>query len=290
MLNPWLIFVVILVTGATYLGIELRCPGTTDCPATLQQALRDGLTLAGISVGLLCAAAAIWIVHWQSNEGLRAARARRAKISRALRAEMPEHLRRLETYAKECIRICTRVIDEAKAEREREENAELPFGRNRLTCPSLYPRTLVRLHQPAEDLEPSLAEQVAELLGCYEAQRTRIEHLVQTYNEPMLTGVPAIEEHHAELPLRSTIELYLRSTRLFPFASRRQSEAVEPLEMDYATVNLALIQLGIFERLSPYGRERLLARFGVETECRRMLLAPTTRKRTPAAITWFFTR
>ena len=289
-LNPWLIFALTLVAGGISLGIDLRCEGVSDCPAALQQTLQDGMTLLGLGVALLCAAGAVWVVHWHSNEGLRAARASRARLSRALRAEMPEHLRRLESYAKECIGICSSVIEEAKAERQREEKPPLPFARQPLRCPSLDARSLGRLSQPAGDIESGLARAIAELLDCYEAQHGRMEDLVRICNEPNTVGVPVLEEHHAEIPLRATIELYLRSTRAFPFAET-QTAPVEPLEMDYATVDLALIQLGVAERLTAYGRERLLARFGLQAECRRSLIAPSTsRKRNPAAIIWFFTR
>jgi hypothetical protein len=91
---------------------------------------------------------------------------------------------------------------------------------------------------------------------------------VRTFNEPEHVADAGLEEHHAELPLRATIELYLRSTRLFPFA-RRQADLVDPLKIDYAEINIALIELGVSEWLSPYGRERLLARFGVPGQCRR---------------------
>ena len=263
MTNPWMIFVITLIGGAAFLGIDSLCKGTTSCPATLLETLLGSwYALFGFIAALLVAVGAILLVHRQSHEAQKTAKTRRIRGSRAFRAEMIEHLSRLETYAKDSFEICARALDEAKRDSEEEYWVHL-----RVACPELKPRTEQRLRHPALDIEPDLAEPMNELVRCYDGQRERLAGLVDLLNQKP-NPERVIEEHHAEPPLLATLELYLRSTRLFPFA-RHQSDLIEPLEMDYAAVSVVLIECGIAGRLSPEGRERLLSRFGVSAEDRR---------------------
>ncbi len=263
MTNPWMIFVLTLLVGGALLGIDSVCESVAACPAALMETLLGNwYALLGVIAAMLAAIAAILLIRWHSKEAQRTVKTRKVRGSRAFRAEMVEHLSRLESYAKDSFDVCVRALDEIKRNGEGEH-----WVRARVACPELSARTAQRLRQPVLDMEPGLAEPIDELLRCYDGQRGRLAGLVELLNQPAAED-RMVEEHHAEPPLIATIELYLRSTRLFPFA-RHQSDLIEPLELDYAAVSVVLIERGISDRLSPEGRERLLSRFGVSAEDRR---------------------
>ena len=126
-----------------------------------------------------------------------------------------------------------------------------PKRRDEVPCPELEKDVLLRLQNLVELLDGDNADQVVDLMSCYQVQHARLSDVLASLNYPE-RGLPRgliLTRDNFEFTLSSTVELHLRAAGMFNFA-RRIDDSIAPPPFTKDVVQNALRLLGVEEWLS----------------------------------------
>jgi hypothetical protein len=209
--------------------------------------------VAGL-LALIAGVITVAAIFRQTKSHEREARERRERLVRAYRASLSDDLAAIARYAK----------DSGLATYEMLKLPSRPLDLPALETPSLDPSVLEHLRMLIENHDPRSGEILADLIGCYQIQQSRLAAEVNLYNPPSMRAIKALSDPasgasihwNVVFTVSKTVELYLRSTQLFKYA-RREVRAIAPPLFDEKSVNTALLQIGLFDALDQAEKKRV---------------------------------
>jgi hypothetical protein len=188
-------------------------------------------TLVSGIIALVAAGITAWFMFYQTKEGRRGVQEQidtqaarwaeeRERKQLAAQAMLPADLSTICSYAEDCAIISTNAMHHIKS------RCPDPFPDE---CPELPERVFANLQVLIEHLDTQQAKIVADLIACYQIQRSRLDERVKNLQAPTRGVVTAITtENNVEFTLIRTIELHARASYLFQFARREVTRIDHP--------------------------------------------------------------
>ncbi len=215
-------------------------------------------TLIGALLALLAGAGAVWAIWRQTRAQMRETRDRRLRLARSFRAVMPEDLKIIITYTRRSAAVQAFILRFIQAE----DRGNVHGERDQKAYPELPERTLDNLRHLVENLNDTDCDYVADLIGCYQIQNSRLAQLVEDFNNPSrLERTNPTTEDWVVITIRSTVELHLLAAQMLPFA-RRQITSIRPPDFGTQAVHNAFIALELDQVLSPHAQNRIIRELG----------------------------
>lgn len=205
--------------------------------------VRTGVILLGVIVAIVVP---LFIYRRQANE--RTDDLRRQRL--AARAILALDLSRIMQYA----------IQSANAAKLGDQiNSGESADRIEVECPELDIEIVVRLQRLAELLSGVNADQVVELMQCYQIQHARLNGVLTTLNSPdqAYPRSTVLTTFSFQETLMKTVDLYIRCERMFPFA-RREQENIEAPPFSEDETNRVFFFLDLDSWLTGPSRDRII--------------------------------
>lgn len=211
--------------------------------------LREWQFLVASMIVLLAGAITVRAINRQIKQRQFEVADGRQRLLRTLRANLPDDLDRLSAYARRSADAAREaVIFLTRKEEGREDQA--PKRRKRPTLPAHVLRNLKGL---IENLDPDNADQLADLLECYHLQHARVVSAINNFRQLKMNGIEVPRDINFNPVFKHTLELYLRTKDILPFA-RGETEKIV-ISFGPPQVLAALRELNIESVISPEARE-----------------------------------
>jgi low affinity Fe/Cu permease len=217
-------------------------------------------TLIGAVVALFAALMTIQVIRQQissadarsreqaQEQKIRVEDSRRRK-SLAARALLPVDLSEAISYAEDCSRLITEAIGVFHS------LSSPPVG---LACPALPERIISNMQELIEHLPDSDAQALADMMGCYQVQRSRISGEFNEWNRGPTTGrMKVYTLNNIEFLMLETIKLHLLAENIFEFA-RRKVDTIPSPEIDMVSIARCIRRLDMEDVLSTGFQETLV--------------------------------
>ena len=218
--------------------------------------LKDWQFLVGVLIAALVSMMFVRAINNQSKQQHLENEDRRERLARAFRASMPEDLHAVCSYTRRSADVAREGVLFISAEEEGQRTASLKGKLNRLRCPIVPSYVLANLRALVEHLDPSSAEQVADLLGCYYTQHIRLSGALENFDRSNSSAITVSRSVNFNPVFKDTLELYLRAKAMVDFA-RRETEEIST-KFSASDVLHALRELDIDQVVSPEAREHCI--------------------------------
>jgi hypothetical protein len=139
---------------------------------------------------------------------------------------------------------------------ERPQVGPVNARKKRLRCPTLPGNVLTNIRDLILNLDDNSAEKLAELLACYHIQRHRLADALQGLEPTSIGTVGASRSMNFNPVFKSTLELYLRTMNMLPFA-RGETERI-PETFEGSEILHGMKALNIDGVMSPEARQHCL--------------------------------
>ena len=223
--------------------------------------LKEWQFLSGTLVALVAAALTVNAINRQIRLQRLEADDRRRRLVRALRASMPEDLNGICSYTRRSAEVGREALLVIGAQEEGQGTRG-----HKLRCPTLPAYVLLNLKALTENLDHANAEQVADLLGCYYAQRARLISALENFDRSNSGTVSISRDVNLNSVFKNTLELYLRAEGMLKFAKGEVENITGAF--DNNDVLNALKRLNLDHVLSPEAREYCLKFLSVKIRAR----------------------
>jgi hypothetical protein len=223
---------------------------------TLFAWLKEWQFLVGVLIAAFASVIVVKAINNQSQQQRLEIEERRGRLARAFRASMPEDLHAICSYAHRSADVVREGLLVISAEEEGQRTVSPRGKSNRLRCPIVPSYVLGNLKALVEHLEPSSAEQVADLLGCYYTQHIRLTGALGNFDRSNASAITVSRSVNFNPVFKDTLELYLRAKAMVDFA-RRETEEIST-KFSASDVLHALRELNIDQVVSPEAREHCI--------------------------------
>jgi hypothetical protein len=177
------------------------------------------------------------------------------RLVRALRGSMPDDLEAICSYARRSAEVARQAVLLADKE-DKPQVGSVKARKKRLRCPNLPGNVLANIKELIVRLDHDSAEKFAELLACYHIQRHRLADALQGLEPTSIGTVGASRSMNFNPVFKSTLELYLRTMNILPFA-RGETESI-PETFDGSEILYGMKALNIDNVMSPEARQHCL--------------------------------
>jgi hypothetical protein len=169
---------------------------------------------------------------------------------------MPDDLKLVLDYTRRSAAVQAFILGFIGAEEEGNVHGQ----RDKQTCPTLPERTLDNFRRLIENLDHENGNRLADMIGCYQVQNSRLAGLVDDFNNPSRLGrTNLVPKDWTVSTLETTVELYLRANGVLRFA-RRQSDEIPPPDFGDQSFSQAFVALEIDRVLSSETQIRIARR------------------------------